>query len=973
VKHGLPMDKMKGRSNQMSDIKVKDLAEGVGISGERLVEQLGEAGVAVSSPDDLITEDQKQTLLTFLQHRHGKDDVAEAQAKKITLKRKSTSEIKLGSGAARRGAKSVSVEVRKKRTFVKLSPAEEAKAALELQKQKQAEQKSIDDAKQEELRIAVEAQKKIDDEEALSIKQEEEQAKREADVVAAAVEAENKAAEEARIAAEEEQKALAQEAKEKAENDSKPKPVKVKAEVKKAAKSAEPQLTASQIAHKKLEEADARRRAANLARLEAEKALKLRKKAREEEAILEKERAAAKKVAEAEAKKQKEIKKTREAEAKKKETDTAAANPSSKESPGRRTGRHDKKDNFERKELHVSNGKGRRKKKKGRAAEQSTSVIEASSEHGFTLPTEPVVHEVSVPETISVSELAVRMSVKAGEVIKALMGLGTMATINQVLDQDTAVIVIEEMGHIAKPAQENELELALFTTEENVGESETRAPVVTVMGHVDHGKTSLLDYIRSTKVTSAEAGGITQHIGAYRVETSRGEVAFLDTPGHAAFTEMRQRGAKVTDIVVLVVAADDGVMPQTIEAVKHAKEAKSLLIIAVNKMDKETANPDRVKTELGNHDVIPEDWGGDVPFVPVSALTGQGIDELLDTISLQAEMLELKAPITGPAKGTVIEARLDKGRGTIVTVLVQSGTLNRGDIVVVGQEYGRVRAMFNERAEALSTAGPSTPVEILGLSGTPASGDELQVAPDERKAREIANFRATKSREMKMAKQQAAKLDEMFNKMESGDVKTLNVVVKADVHGSAEAVSQGLLKLSTDLVKVRIVASGVGGINETDAQLAASADAILIGFNVRADNTARRIIAEKGLDVQYFSIIYDLIDVVTNAMTGMLEPVYKDEIIGLARVDDVFSSPKFGDIAGCLVLEGLVRRTNPIRVLRDNIVVYEGELESLRRFKDDVNEVQSGVECGIGVKNYTDVKPGDQIEVFERVLMKAQL
>ncbi len=623
--------------------------------------------------------------------------------------------------------------------------------------------------------------------------------------------------------------------------------------------------------------------------------------------------------------------------------------------------------------MHVTNGKGRRKKKKGRHAVQSTSVIEASSEHGFTLPTEPVVHEVSVPETISVSELAVRMSVKAGEVIKALMGLGTMATINQVLDQDTAVIVIEEMGHIAKPAQENELEMALFTTDENVGESETRAPVVTVMGHVDHGKTSLLDYIRSTKVTSGEAGGITQHIGAYKVETSRGEVAFLDTPGHAAFTEMRQRGAKVTDIVVLVVAADDGVMPQTIEAVKHAKEAKSLLIIAVNKMDKETANPDRVKTELGNHDVIPEDWGGDVPFVPVSALTGQGIDELLDTISLQAEMLELKAPKTGAAKGTVIEARLDKGRGTIVTVLVQSGTLNKGDIVVVGQEYGRVRAMFNERAEALSTAGPSTPVEILGLSGTPASGDELQVAPDERKAREIANFRETKAREMKMAKQQAAKLDEMFNKMESGDVKTLNVVVKADVHGSAEAVSQGLLKLSTDLVKVRIVASGVGGINETDAQLAASADAILIGFNVRADNTARRIIAEKGLDVQYFSIIYDLIDVVTNAMTGMLEPVYKDEIIGLARVDDVFSSPKFGDIAGCLVLEGLVRRTNPIRVLRDNVVVYEGELESLRRFKDDVNEVQSGVECGIGVKNYTDVKPGDQIEVFERVLMKAQL
>jgi translation initiation factor IF-2 len=544
-----------------------------------------------------------------------------------------------------------------------------------------------------------------------------------------------------------------------------------------------------------------------------------------------------------------------------------------------------------------------------------------------------------------------------------------MATINQVLDQDTAVIVIEEMGHIAKPAQEDEIELSLQVSDGEAGEAVDRAPVITVMGHVDHGKTSLLDYIRSTKIASGEAGGITQHIGAYKVETSRGEIAFLDTPGHAAFTEMRQRGAKVTDIVVLVVAADDGVMPQTIEAVKHAKEAEALLIIAVNKMDKEGANPDRVKTELGNHDVIPEDWGGDVPFVPISALTGQGIDDLLDTISLQAEMLELKAPVTGPAKGTVIEARLDKGRGTIVTVLVQSGTLTKGDIVVVGQEYGRVRSLLDENSKVLTSAGPSTPVEVLGLSGTPASGDDLQVAPSEKKAREIATFRKTKARALKMAKQQAAKLDEMFNKMEEGDVKTLNVVVKADVHGSAEAVSQALLKLSTDQVKVRVVSSSVGGINETDAQLAAASDAILIGFNVRADNTARRIIAEKGLDVQYFSIIYDLIDVVTQAMTGMLDDVYKDEIIGLARVDDVFRSPKFGDIAGCLVTEGVVRRNTPIRVLRDNVVIFEGELESLRRFKDDVEEVQSGIECGIGVKNYKDVQAGDQIEVFERVLM----
>ncbi len=953
----------------MSDIKVNDLADSVGVSGEHLVEQLGQAGVVVSSPDDLITEEQKKTLLSFLQQRHGKSEGGAEPSKKITLKRKSVSEIKLGSNAARRGSKSVSVEVRKKRTFVRRTPAEEAEAEAEAQRQKEVEAKVIEDARLEEQRIKDEELQTIKDEEALRVKQETEDAQREAAVVEAAVEAEKEAAEEARLAAEEEKKALAEEAKAKAEEESKPK---AKAQSKKAeAAPAEPKLTASQIAHKKLEEADAKRRAANMARLEAEKALIERKKARIEEAKLEKERAEAKKVAEAKAKEQKEAR----AKEKTAEKKPDPAGPSTKENAGRRGARNDRKGGGKgREELHVSNGKGRRKKKKGKGAHKvSTAVMESSEEHSFTLPTAPVIHDVNVPETISVSDLALRMSVKAAEVIKALMGLGQMATINQVLDQDTAVIVIEEMGHIAKPSQENEAELSLMVTDDEMGEEEARAPVVTVMGHVDHGKTSLLDYIRSTKVTSGEAGGITQHIGAYKVKTSRGEVTFLDTPGHAAFTEMRQRGAKVTDIVVLVVAADDGVMPQTIEAVKHAKEAGALLIIAVNKMDKETANPDRVKTELGNHDVIPEDWGGDVPFIPVSALTGQGVDDLLDTISLQAEMLELKAPVSGPAKGTVIEARLDKGRGTIVTVLVQRGTLNKGDIVVVGQEYGRVRTLLDENANVLTSAAPSTPVEVLGLSGTPASGDELQVVANERAAREIATLRKTKARDLQMAKQQAAKLDDMFNQMESGDVKTLNVVVKADVHGSAEAVSQGLLKLSTDLVKVRIVSSGVGGINETDAQLAGSAGAILIGFNVRADNTARRIIAEKGLDVQYFSIIYDLIDVVTAAMTGMLEPVYKDEIIGLARVDDVFSSPKFGEIAGCLVTEGVVRRTNPIRVLRDNVVIYEGELESLRRFKDDVNEVQSGVECGIGVKDYTDIKPGDQIEVFERVLVKPTL
>ena len=942
----------------MSDMKVLDLADTVGISAEHLVEQLKEAGIKVSKPDDLITEDQKQTLLSFLKQRHGKtgDDTISAP-KKITLKRKSTSEIKLG-GAARRGGKSVSVEVRKKRTYVKRSAAEEAEAAAEVERQKEAEEQ----AELEQQRLAEEAKLQQEQEKAKLEQQEAEEIERQATVVADAVEAEKEAAEEARLAAEEEKKALAAEAKEKE---------KAKKTSKKEDKPAvkEKELTASEIAHKKLEEADAKRRAANLARVEAEKALKARKKAREEEAVLEKERAKAKVESEArEKEKEKEQKIARKA----RESANVAPESKDKADAGRRGGRRGAGDKFERKELHVSDGKGRRKKKKGRGA-QATPVIETSTEHGFTLPTAPVIHNVEVPETISVAELAIRMSVKAAEVIKALMGLGTMATINQVLDQDTAVIVIEEMGHVAVPVQDNELEMSLHVSEEDTGEAIGRAPVVTVMGHVDHGKTSLLDYIRSTKVTSGEAGGITQHIGAYKVETKKGEITFLDTPGHAAFTEMRSRGAKVTDIVVLVVAADDGVMPQTIEGVQLAKAANSLLIVAVNKMDKTDANPERVKQELSNHEVIPEDWGGDVQFIPVSALTGEGIDDLLDAISLQAEVMELTAPDTGRAKGVVIESRLDKGRGTVVTILVQSGTLKKGDIVVVGQEFGRVRALFNENGQAKNEAGPSTPIELLGLSGIPAAGDDLQVVPDERKAREIANFRINKARNLKMAKQQAAKLDEMFNKMESGDVKTLNVVVKADVHGSAEAVSQGLLKLSTDLVKVRVVASGVGGINETDAQLAAASDAILIGFNVRADNSARKVIAEKGLDVQYFSIIYDLLDVVTKAMTGMLDDVYKDEIIGLARVDDVFSSPKFGDIAGCLVTEGVVRRTNPIRVLRDNVVIYEGELESLRRFKDDVNEVQSGVECGIGVKNYTDVKPGDQIEVFERVLVKPTL
>jgi translation initiation factor IF-2 len=565
------------------------------------------------------------------------------------------------------------------------------------------------------------------------------------------------------------------------------------------------------------------------------------------------------------------------------------------------------------------------------------------------------------------------MSVKAAEVIKTLMKLGIMATINQALDQDTATIVVEEMGHKPKRLQENALELELTQSEQEGGKQASRAAVVTVMGHVDHGKTSLLDYIRRTKVAAGETGGITQHIGAYKVRSGKGETTFIDTPGHAAFTAMRARGAKVTDIVVLVVAADDGVMPQTVEAVQHARAAGAPLVVAINKIDRPDADPDRVKQELANHDVITEEWGGDTQFVNVSAKTGEGIDNLIEAILLQAEMMEIKASPEGPARGVVIESRLDKGRGPVATVLVQSGTLHKGDILLSGVETGRVRAMLTEAGREIAEAGPSTPVEIIGLSGTPNAGDEAIVVSDERKAREIAEFRQSKEREAKLARQQSAKLENMFNEMEEGEIGILNLVVKADMQGSAEALSDALAKLSTSKAKVKIVASGVGGINETDVNLAVASNAIIIGFNVRADATARRSIAEKGIDLHYYGVIYDAIDEVKRALTGMLEPEYRESIIGLARVDDVFRSPKFGAIAGCLVVEGVIRRNSPIRVLRDNIVIFEGQLESLRRFKEDIQEVRAGTECGIGVKDYKDVKVGDQIEVYERVKIEPTL
>ena len=607
-------------------------------------------------------------------------------------------------------------------------------------------------------------------------------------------------------------------------------------------------------------------------------------------------------------------------------------------------------------------GKGKQNKK-GSALQQA-----------FTKPVQATKVDVVIGETITVAELANKMAIKATEIIKTMMKMGEMVTINQVIDQETAQLVAEELGHKVILRKENELEEAVLDDRDVDAEKVTRAPVVTIMGHVDHGKTSLLDYIRKAKVASSEAGGITQHIGAYHVETEDGKmITFLDTPGHAAFTSMRARGAKATDIVVLVVAADDGVMPQTIEAIQHAKAANVPLVVAVNKIDKPEANPERVETELLQHEVVAEKFGGDVQFVYVSAKKGTGVDELLDAILLQSEVLELTAVQDGMASGVVIESYLDKGRGPVATILVQSGTLSRGDIVLCGFEYGRVRAMRDENGKDVETAGPSIPVEVLGLSGVPAAGDEATVVRDEKKAREVALYRQGKFRDVKLARQQKAKLENMFSNMAEGDVAELNVIVKADVQGSVEAIVQSLMELSTDEVKVKVVGSGVGGITETDATLAAASNAIIVGFNVRADGSARRIIETENIDLRYYSIIYELLNEIKAAMSGMLQPEFKQEIIGLAEVRDVFRHPKFGAIAGCMVTEGVVKRNNPIRVLRDNVVIFEGELESLRRFKDDVSEVRNGMECGIGVKNYNDVKVGDQIEVFEVVEVKRSI
>ena len=838
----------------MADVTVAQFAEVLKVPVEKLLSQLDEAGIEVSSSEDTISDDAKLELLTYLRRSHGQEDApaGDAAPRRITLKRKSQSELRL-SGAQGR-SRTVNVEVRRKRTYIKRDV---------LEKQAQQEQEELDRQRREEEE-RLEAQKR----------------------------------EQERLQAEKEQAARREEEKRQQEE--------------------QQRLDA---------EEEARKAAEQVAAAQAEEKARLEKA--EEDA--------------------------RARRAKEKEKEKGKAKP---ERPETRYGR---------KELHVAGDKSGRRKRKAPMRRRPMSVG-GDSQHGFEKPTAPVVREVEIPESIAVSELAQRMAIKGNEVVKVLFNMGAMVTINQVIDQDTATLVVEELGHVAKPIAAEDVDEKLLAEEQvETGEEVARPPVVTIMGHVDHGKTSLLDYIRRTHVADAEAGGITQHIGAYSVKTDRGRVTFLDTPGHAAFTAMRARGAQATDIVVLVVAADDGVMPQTVEAIEHAKAAAVPLVIAVNKIDRENADPDRVRNELAQHEIIPEDWGGEHLFVYVSAKTGEGVDNLLESILLQAEVMDLKAVEEGPARGLVIESSLEKGRGAVATLLVQSGTLKQGDMIIAGEEYGRIRNMFDETQKSIESAGPSTPAVVLGLSNTPSAGDDFMVLKNERKAREAAEYRRSKTRETKLAQQQASKLEDMFSQMKDAQADSIAVIIKSDVHGSAEALRDALEKLSTDEVKVNVLSAGVGGITETDATLAAASNAVIIGFNVRADAAARTTIKESGVDVRYYSIIYEAIDDVKAALSGMLSPEIREQIVGLAEVKDVFSSPKFGDIAGCIVTEGYVKRDNPIRVLRDNVVIYEGELESLRRFKDDVKEVRSGTECGIGVKNYSDVRVGDQIECYERI------
>jgi translation initiation factor IF-2 len=835
----------------MADVTVAQFAEVLKVPVDRLLQQLDQAGIKVDGAEDMISEDAKHELLTHLRRSHGRDDAqADASPRKITLRRKSQSELKLASSQGR--ARTVNVEVRSKRTYVKREVLEDAARHQqeELDRQRETE---------EAAKAALErAERERQEKERLDRERLEEENRRRSDE-------ENR---------------------------------------------------------KRTAEAEARRQVEQAAREAAER-----------------------------------------------ERQAAAAAPVAAPKPSKATTREtaESTTRYGRQELHiVGDVSSRHKKKKSRDGRRRSMGGETDAKHGFEMPTARVVREVSVTEAMTVSELAQKMAVKANEVIKVLMNMGVMANINQTLEQDTAVLVVEEMGHTAVLRKENVIEESLQGEADENLEMLPRPPVVTVMGHVDHGKTSLLDYIRRTKVAAGEAGGITQHIGAYHVETAKGMVTFLDTPGHAAFTSMRARGAQVTDIVILVVGADDGVMPQTIEAIQHAQAAQVPIVVALNKIDKPEADPEKVKQELTKHGVIPEEWGGENIFVPVSARTGQGVDQLLDAVLLQAEVLELKAPTAGLAAGYVIESSLEKGRGAVATVLVLRGMLKLGDPILIGQEFGRVRALFDEAGKPVDEAGPSIPVVVLGLSGAPNAGDELLVVESERKAREVAMHRQARSRDVKLA-QKSANMQDVFSTMGETKPNLVQLLVKADVQGSVEALRDALKNLSTGEVAVNVVASGVGGLTESDVTLAAASKALIIAFNVRGDAAARTAIKDHGVDVRYYSIIYEAIDDVRAILTGLLAPEVKEQIVGLAEVRNVFRSSKFGTVAGCMVIDGYVRRNFPIRVLRDNVVIFEGALESLKRFKDDVNEVRAGTECGIGVKNYNDVREGDQIECYSRV------
>ncbi|GHB12106.1 translation initiation factor IF-2 [Salinicola rhizosphaerae] len=839
----------------MSDMTVKEFAGKVGRDVSRLLEQMKDAGLPHQQESDAVSEEDKQRLLDHLTKSHGG---GRGPRNRITLTRNTRSKIRSGE----RG-KTIEVQVRKKRTYVK----REAEPAEEPQVEESGPRQLVGD-------MADKAQ----------------QAEQQASAEAAQAAAET----------------AGQQASDKA-----------------AAPAASPQAPGDDIPQEPQVEDD-----------------------------------------EPTSNSQPFV----EPPPKEPRTENRRAHPKKdKERDQGRRGRRD--DNDDRSERRRGGGA----KKVKRAERRGSRRGRSDNEHGFQKPTQPIVREVAIPESISVAELADKMSIKANEVIKAMFTMGAAVTINQTIDQDTAAIVVEEMGHKPRLVKEDALETEVLENISYEGDEIVRSPVVTVMGHVDHGKTSLLDFIRRTKVATGEAGGITQHIGAYHVEGEHGGVTFLDTPGHAAFTAMRARGAQATDVVILVVAADDGVMPQTIEAVEHAKAAEVPLVVAVNKIDKEGADLDRIRNELSQHGVISEEWGGDTQFVPVSAKTGEGIDQLLESVLLVSEVLELKAVPEAPAKGVVVESRLDKGRGPVATVLVQNGTLKRGDIVLAGLHYGRVRALTNELGKQVESVGPSMPVEIQGLDGTPEAGEDFMVLADDKKAREIANFRQGKYREVRLARQQKAKLENMFSQMGQDEVAKVNIVLKADVQGSLEAIRGALEELSTEEVQVAVVSSGVGGITGTDANLALASEAILVGFNVRADASAREIVEREGLDLRYYSVIYQLIDEVKQAMSGMLAPEWKEEIVGIAEVRDVFRAPKIGAVAGCMVVEGTVHRNKKIRVLRENVVIYEGELESLRRFKDDVNEVRNGMECGIGVKNYNDVQVGDKIEVFDQVKVERTL